>query len=47
MPYVTFFDISKQPFQWWWPAIGLGIVVVGIIFLNPTSYLSSGVATPV
>ena len=30
MPYVTVFDISKQPFEWWWPAIGLAMAAVGI-----------------
>ncbi len=34
MDYVTVFDISKQPFEWWWPAIGVAIFVIGIIFIK-------------
>jgi len=34
MPYVTVFDISKQPFEWWWPAIGLVIFAVGIFLIK-------------
>ena len=37
MPYVTVFDISKQPFEWWWPAIGLAMAAVGIIFIKLVS----------
>lgn len=34
MPYVTVFDISKQPFEWWWPAIGVVIFVAGIFLMK-------------
>ena len=34
MPYVTAFDISKQPFEWWWLAIGLVISAVGIFLIK-------------
>lgn len=37
MPYVNVFDISRQPFEWWWPAIGLAIVAIGIIFVKYVS----------
>lgn len=30
MPYLTVFDISQKAVQWWWPAIGLLFVVLGI-----------------
>jgi hypothetical protein len=29
MPYVTLFDISMKPFQWWWLATGLIPLVIG------------------
>ena len=41
MPYVTVFDISKQPFEWWWPAIGLAIAALGIIFIKFGSRFTS------
>lgn len=34
MPYVTVFDISKQPFEWWWPAIGILIFALGIVLIK-------------
>lgn len=34
MDYVTVFDISKQPFEWWWPAIGIAIFAIGIILIK-------------
>lgn len=34
MPYVTVFDISTEPFEWWWPAIGLVIFAIGIVFIK-------------
>jgi uncharacterized membrane protein len=34
MGYVTVFDISKQQFEWWWPAIGLLILVLGIVCIK-------------
>jgi hypothetical protein len=34
MDYVTVFDISKQQFEWWWPAIGLLIFALGIVFIK-------------
>jgi hypothetical protein len=34
MDYVTVFDISKQPFEWWWPAIGLLIFAIGIVCIK-------------
>jgi len=33
-PYVTVFDISKQPFEWWWPAIGIVIFASGIVLIK-------------
>lgn len=33
MPYVTVFEITQKPFQWWFPAFGLIFVVVGIVFV--------------
>lgn len=33
MPYVTVFDISKQPFDWWFPAFGLIFVALGLFFV--------------
>jgi hypothetical protein len=34
MDYKTVFDISKQPFEWWWPAIGLLIIGAGIVSIK-------------
>ena len=34
MNYVTVFDISRQQFEWWWPAIGLLILAVGILSIK-------------
>lgn len=34
MNYVTVFDISKQQFEWWWPAIGLLILALGIVCIK-------------
>jgi hypothetical protein len=34
MNYVTIFDISKQRFEWWWPAIGLLILAIGIVCIK-------------
>jgi hypothetical protein len=33
MPYVTVFEITQKPFQWWFSAFGLIFVVVGIGFI--------------
>ena len=33
MPYVTVFEITQKPFQWWFPAFGLMFVVVGILLI--------------
>jgi hypothetical protein len=32
--YITVFDISKQHFEWWWPAVGLLILALGIFFIK-------------
>jgi hypothetical protein len=34
MPYVTVFDISQKPFEWWWSASGLLFVVIGILLIR-------------
>ncbi len=34
MNYVTVFDISKQQFEWWWPAIGILIFALGIVCIK-------------
>jgi hypothetical protein len=34
MDYVTVFDIAEQPFERWWPAIGLAIFVIAIIHIK-------------
>ena len=33
MPYVTVFEITQEPFQWWFPASGLIFVVLGIALI--------------
>src|SRR5947208_2227232 len=33
MQYHVFFDISQTPYHWWWPALGLVIVGVGLLLL--------------
>src|SRR6266404_6119686 len=37
MPYVTVFDISQKPFEWWWSAIGIVIFGLGIILIKVVS----------
>jgi hypothetical protein len=34
MPYVTVFDITQKPFEWWWPAFGLIFVVIGVFLIK-------------
>ena len=34
MPYVTVFDITQKPFAWWWPALGLIFVVIGVFLIK-------------
>lgn len=34
MDYITVFDISRQQFEWWWPAIGLLILAIGIVCIK-------------
>ena len=41
MPYVTVFDISQKPFEWWWSAVGLLFVIVGIVVLKYGRWLST------
>jgi hypothetical protein len=41
MQYVTVFDITKEPFVWWWPAIGLAILALGIVFIKYISRFPS------
>jgi hypothetical protein len=33
MPYVTVFEITQKPFQWWFPASGLIFVLIGGVFV--------------
>ncbi|HTV49017.1 MAG TPA: hypothetical protein VMG59_11300 [Phycisphaerae bacterium] len=33
MPYVTFFEITQKPYQWWFPAFGLIFVLIGTILV--------------
>src|ERR1700704_1644883 len=33
MPYVTVFEITQKPFQWWFSAFGLIFIVIGTVFL--------------
>jgi hypothetical protein len=33
MPYVTVFEITQKPFQWWFSAVGLIGVAIGIVFV--------------
>ncbi len=33
MPYVTVFEITQKPFQWWFPAFGLIFVLIGIVLI--------------
>jgi hypothetical protein len=33
MPYVTVFEITQKPFQWWFSGFGLIFVVIGIAFV--------------
>jgi hypothetical protein len=40
VPYLTVFDISQKPFEWWWSAIGLLFVIVGIVVLKYGRWLS-------
>ena len=34
MPYVTVFDITQKPFEWWWAAFGLIFVVIGAVLIK-------------
>jgi hypothetical protein len=34
MPYVTVFEITQKPFEWWWPAFGLIFVVIGSFLIK-------------
>lgn len=34
MPYVTVFDISQKPFEWWWPAFCFFFAIIGIAFIK-------------
>ena len=34
MPYVTVFDITQKAFEWWWFALGLIFVFVGIVLIK-------------
>jgi hypothetical protein len=34
MPYVTVFDITQKPFEWWWLAFGLIFVVIGVVLIR-------------
>jgi hypothetical protein len=40
VPFVTAFDISQKPFEWWWPAIGLLFVAIGIIVIRYGRWLA-------
>jgi hypothetical protein len=33
MPYKTVFEITKEPFQWWFPAYGLIFIVIGTVLI--------------
>ena len=33
MPYVTVFEITQKPFEWWFPAVGLLAVPVGVAMI--------------
>src|ERR1700732_2101482 len=33
MPYVTVFEITQKPFQWWFSAFGLIFIAIGIGFV--------------
>jgi hypothetical protein len=34
MPYETVFEITQKPYEWWWPAIGLIFLAVGVVFVR-------------
>jgi hypothetical protein len=34
LPYLIVFDSSQKPFQWWWPAIGLLLIILGIVLIK-------------
>jgi len=34
MPYVTVFDITQKPFEWWWSAFGLMFVAIGLVLIR-------------
>jgi len=34
MPYETVFEITQKPYQWWWPAIGLVFLIIGVVFIR-------------
>lgn len=33
MPYMTVFEITQKPFQWWFSAYGLAFVVIGVVLI--------------
>ncbi|HUJ93569.1 MAG TPA: hypothetical protein VLW46_01240 [Candidatus Bathyarchaeia archaeon] len=34
MPYVTVFEITQKPYEWWWPAFGLIFIVIGVVVIK-------------
>ena len=34
LPYLIVFDSLQKMFQWWWPAIGLLLVILGIVLIK-------------
>lgn len=34
MPYITVFEITQKPFEWWWPAFGLLFVAIGAFLIR-------------
>jgi hypothetical protein len=34
LPYLIVFDTAQKMFQWWWPAIGLFFVAIGILSIK-------------
>jgi hypothetical protein len=33
MRYVTVFDLTQKPFQWWFPAVGTAVIAMGIVLI--------------
>jgi hypothetical protein len=33
MRYVTVFDLTQKPFQWWFPAVGTAVIDMGIVLI--------------